>query len=69
MMNRSVSGGGPMAGQPGALENVKYMTSREFQACGGRLPPTAGQDVGNRNKVSALKPPPLTPNPNPKPNP
>ena len=28
MMNRSVSGGGPMSQQPGALENVKYMTTR-----------------------------------------
>jgi hypothetical protein len=49
MMNRSVCGGGSMAGQPGALENVKYMTSMEFQ--NSRLP-TAGQDIGNRNKVS-----------------
>jgi hypothetical protein len=48
MMNRSVCGGGSMAGQPGALENVKYMTSMEFQ--NSRLP-TAGQDIGNRNKV------------------
>jgi hypothetical protein len=53
MMNRSVVGSGPMAGQPGALENVKYMTSREFQQTGARLP-TAGQDIGNRNKVPVL---------------
>ena len=34
MMNCSVSREGPLAGQPGALENVRYMTSREFQAGG-----------------------------------
>jgi hypothetical protein len=51
MMNRSVCGGGPMAGQPGALENVKYMTTREFESA--RLS-TAGQDVGNRNKACSL---------------
>ena len=31
MMNRSVSGGGPMSGQPGALENVMYMTNLEMK--------------------------------------
>ena len=30
-MNRSVSGGGPMSGQPGALENVMYMTNLEMK--------------------------------------
>ena len=31
MMNRSVAGGGPLAAQPGALENVRYMTNLEMQ--------------------------------------
>jgi hypothetical protein len=44
-----------MAGQPGALENVKYMTQREFQQAGGARLSTAGQDVGNRNKVITVK--------------
>jgi len=43
MMNRSVVGGGPLAGQPGALENVRYMTSREL---GG------AQDRNNRDAVT-----------------
>eukprot|EP00090_Calanus_glacialis_P026300 TRINITY_DN41326_c0_g1_i1.p1 TRINITY_DN41326_c0_g1~~TRINITY_DN41326_c0_g1_i1.p1 ORF type:complete len:713 (+),score=291.77 TRINITY_DN41326_c0_g1_i1:106-2244(+) len=52
MMNRSVSGGGPLAGQPGALENVRYMTSREFQA--GGVGAQAGQDTGNKNKFATV---------------
>merc|ERR1719411_1777933 len=40
MMNRSGSGGGPMSGQPGALENVMYMTNMEMQGQS-----KAGQDV------------------------
>jgi len=51
MMNRSVTGGGPMSQQPGALENVKYMTTREFET--GRMKP-AGQDVGNKNKFDSV---------------
>jgi len=43
MMNRSVTGGGPLAGQPGALENVRYMTSREL---GG------AQDMSSRDAVT-----------------
>ena len=31
MMNRSVAGGGPLSSQPGALENVRYMTNLEMQ--------------------------------------
>jgi len=45
MMNRSVTGGGPLAGQPGALENVRYMTSREL---GGV------QEMGTRERLSAV---------------
>ena len=45
MMNRSVTGGGPLAAQPGALENVKYLTTREMEA-GRGLP--AGLDVPSR---------------------
>lgn len=52
MMNRSVSGGGPMSHQPGALENVKYMTTREFQSGGVSKP--AGMDVGNQNKFNSM---------------
>jgi tuftelin-interacting protein 11 len=44
MMNRSVTGGGPLAGQPGALENVRYMTSREL---GGV------QEMGTRDRLGA----------------
>ena len=42
MMNRSVSGGGPMSRQPGALENVRYMTNLEMS---GKTP--AGHDTGS----------------------
>jgi len=52
MMNRSVSGGGPLAGQPGALENVRYMTSREFQTGGVGAQP--GHDTGNTNKFATI---------------
>ena len=52
MMNRSVSGGGPLAGQPGALENVRYMTSSEFQA--GGVGAQVGQDTGNKNKFATV---------------
>ena len=38
MMNRSVTGGGPMSQQPGALENVKYMTTRLQCLLYGRMP-------------------------------
>ena len=38
MMNRSVTGGGPMSQQPGALENVKYMTTRLQCILYGRIP-------------------------------
>merc|ERR1719431_2523529 len=41
MMNRSVAGGGPLAGQPGALENVRYMTSREL----GGAPDMSSRDA------------------------
>ena len=58
MMNRSVSGGGPMSGQPGALENVMYMTNREMAAQPGSQQstpcPTRGTDTGNTNKFSSL---------------
>jgi len=50
MMNRSVSGGGPLAGQPGALENVRYMTNREFETASNQ----PGQDIGNRNKFGTV---------------
>ncbi|XP_023335481.1 tuftelin-interacting protein 11 [Eurytemora carolleeae] len=50
MMNRSVVGG-PMSQQPGALENVKYLTTREFET--NRLKP-AGLDVGNKNKFDSI---------------
>ena len=46
-VSRSVSGGGPLAGQPGALENVLYMTNRELAG-------QPGQDTGNRNKFSTV---------------
>lgn len=49
MMNRSVSGGGPLAGQPGALEKVRYMTSREFQAGG------VGAQAGQATVPEAVK--------------
>ena len=52
MMNRSVSEGGPLAGQPGALENVRYMTSSEFQA--GGVGAQVGQDTGNKNKFATV---------------
>ena len=59
MMNRSVSGGGPLSGQPGALENVRYMTNMEMQghtghtgSSGGHVPP--GTDTGNTNKFSSV---------------
>jgi len=51
IMNRSVSGGGPLSMQPGAMENVKYMTSRELKSGGGMA---AGHDVGNRNKFESV---------------
>ena len=53
MMNRSVTGSGPLASQPGAMENVRYMTGRELagQAPAPTSAPSAGSDVGNRNKV------------------
>jgi hypothetical protein len=52
MMNRSVSEGGPLAGQPGALENVRYITSSEFQA--GGVGAQAGQDTGNKKKFATV---------------
>jgi len=52
IMNRSVTGGGPLSSQPGAMENVKYMTNREMN--GGRTGPAPGQDVGNRNKFDSI---------------
>ena len=58
MMNRSVSGGGPMSGQPGALENVVYMTNREMSGVAGTQQNTArpapGTDTGNTNKFSTM---------------
>jgi len=52
MMNRSVANG-PMSHQPGALENVKYLTTREFES--SRMPANVGQDVGNRNKFATMQ--------------
>ena len=61
MMNRSVTGSGPLAAQPGALENVRYMTGREMPAMGkqtttttGAQPPAPGTDVGNQNKFDSM---------------
>jgi len=51
MMNRSVTGGGPLASQPGALENVKYLTNREAEA-GRSLP--GGQDVPKNRKFDTI---------------
>jgi len=53
MMNRSVSGGGPMSGQPGALENVMYMTNMEMQGQGHKVT-APGTDTGNSNKFSSM---------------
>ena len=56
MMNRSVSGDGPLASQPGALENVRYMTGREMQgqqAAKATLS-TPGSDTGNSNKFDTI---------------
>lgn len=57
MMNLSVTGSGPLASQPGALENVRYMTGREMQAQQNSQlqsikPP--GADTGNANKFDTI---------------
>jgi tuftelin-interacting protein 11 len=57
MMNRSVVGSGPLAGQPGALENVRYMTGREMQGQqAAARPATAlpGADTGNKHKFDSV---------------
>ena len=58
---RSVTGSGPLASQPGALENVRYMTGREMPSMGqqtkstsGGQPPPPGTDVGNKNKFDSM---------------
>ena len=60
-MTRSVTGSGPLASQPGALENVRYMTGREMPSMGqhststsGAQPPPPGTDVGNQNKFDSM---------------
>jgi len=59
MMNRSVTGSGPLASQPGALENVRYMTGREMQVQQSSSqvqsvkPP--GTDTGNTNKFDTIE--------------
>ena len=58
-ITRSVTGSGPLASQPGALENVRYMTGREMPSMGqptttGAQPPPPGTDVGNQNKFDSI---------------
>ena len=58
-MTRSVTGSGPLASQPGALENVRYMTGREMpsmpqQKPSTNQPPPPGTDVGNKNKFDSM---------------
>ena len=58
-MHRSVTGSGPLASQPGALENVRYMTGREMpsmpqQKPNANQPPPPGTDVGNKNKFDSM---------------
>ena len=58
-MTRSVTGSGPLASQPGALENVRYMTGREMpsmpqQKSSANQPPPPGTDVGNKNKFDSM---------------
>ena len=57
-----MTGSGPLAYQPGALENVRYMTGREMPSMGqqttstttGAQPPPPGTDVGNQNKFDSI---------------
>ena len=57
-----MTGSGPLACQPGALENVRYMTGREMPSMGqqttstttGVQPPPPGTDIGNQNKFDSM---------------
>ena len=51
MMNRSVTGGGPLASQPGALENVMYMTNLEMKGQARK----AGTDTGGSSMSETVK--------------
>ena len=56
MMNRSVSGGGPLAGQPGALENVMYMTNLEMQGQPRKAPEAGLSSMSETVKTAAQIP-------------